>query len=299
MSFEATELTIAARGPFRLAAVAVSHGWFQTAPFGWDRERELLHRCEALDGGAIGLVIGASDGGVGVTASRALSATERAVARIRVTRMLQLDVDLEGFGAAAEAVDTDLARDLAAYGGGRMLAGSTLFEDVVKGLCGTNTTWRQAVASINRISELGPDTAFPAPVEVLRGGEDYLREVARVGYRAPSLVAAARAAIDGTLTDIEADSAAGDGERVYASLLALSGIGPATAGFILLLMGHFERPSIDSATIRVATERWFDGRRPSPREVRERIAPAGRFAGLVVAWATLRSWQRATGLVDA
>lgn len=299
MSPDETEFTIVARGSFRLAAVAVSHGWFQTAPFAWDRTGELLHRAEALEEGAATLVIGARGDGVGVRASRPLSATEQAVARIRVRRMLQLDIDLEGFGAAAEAVDADLARDLAAYGGGRMLAGSSLFEDVVKGLCGTNTTWRQAVASINRIAELGPNAAFPAPAEVLRGGEAYLREVARVGYRAPSLVAAARAAIDGTLADIEADSAAGDGERVYASLLALGGIGPATAGFILLLMGHFERPSIDSATIRVATERWFDGRRPGPREVRERIAPAGRFAGLVVAWATLRSWQRTTGLVDA
>jgi 3-methyladenine DNA glycosylase/8-oxoguanine DNA glycosylase len=212
--------------------------------------------------------------------------------------MLQLDVDLEGFEAAVEAVDPDLARDLAGYGGGRMLAGSSLFEDVVKGICGTNTTWRQAVNSINRIAELGPGGSFPTPADLLRAGEDHLREVARVGYRAGSLVAAARAAIDGTLADIEADSAAGDSDRVYASLLGLTGIGPATAGFVLLLMGHFERPSIDSATLRVASVRWFEGRRPAPREVLRRLEPAGSFAGLVVAWATLRSWQRATGLVD-
>ncbi len=41
-------------------------------------------------------------------------------------------------------------------------------------------------------------------------------------------------------------------------------------------------------------------RRPQahPRQVRRRIAPAGDFQGLVLAWATLRSWQRATGLVS-
>lgn len=287
---------VPAQGPFRLAAVAVSHGWFQTAPFTWDQTGELLHRTEDLGAGALSLVMGASDGGVGVAPSRSLSAAERALARSRVRRMLQLDVDLEGFEEAVEAVDPELARDLAAYGGGRMLAGSTLFEDVVKGICGTNTTWRQAVNSINRIAELGHDEAFPSAADLLRAGEGPLREVARVGYRAPALLAAARAAIDGTLADIEADSAAGDEERVYVSLLSLTGIGPSTAGFILLLMGHFERPSIDSATIRVATERWFDGTRPTPRQVARRIAPAGRFAGLVVAWATLRSWQRTTGL---
>jgi len=295
---DGSDFVITARGPFRLAAVAVSHGWFQTEPFAWDRDRERLHRVEGLDREVVELVMSPRKGGVAVSASRPLSAPERAVVRSRVRRMLQLDVDLEGFEEAVEAVDPDLGRDLAAYGGGRVLAGSSLFEDVVKGLCGTNTTWRQAVNSINRIARIGADEAFPSPAELLRAGEDQLREEARVGYRAPSLMAAARAAIDGTLADIEADSAAGDEERVHASLLSLTGIGPATAGFILLLMGHFARPSIDSATIRVATDLWFDGRRPTPREVARRVEPAGSYAGLVVAWATLRSWQRTTGLVD-
>ena len=32
------DLVLEARGAFRLGAVAVSHGWFQTAPFCWDPE---------------------------------------------------------------------------------------------------------------------------------------------------------------------------------------------------------------------------------------------------------------------
>lgn len=293
-----TVFALAARGPFRLASVAVSHGWFQTSPFAWDASAGLLGRAEALEGAPVALEVAAAGGDVRVSASRRLSAAELALARSRVRRMLQLDADLDGFHEAVAAVDPDLARDLAAYGGGRVLAGCSLFEDVIKSICGTNTTWRQAVGSINRIAALGEGDAFPEPAALLRAGEEHLRAVGRVGYRAPSLVAAARAAIDGTLADIEADSAAGDAERVHASLLSLTGVGPATAGFILLLMGHFARPSIDSATLRVARETWFDGRRPTPREVMRRIEPAGRFAGLVVAWATLRSWQRTTGLVE-
>ncbi len=236
-------------------------------------------------------------GGVRVSASAPMPEADRARAAARVTRMLQLDADLSGFLEAVEAVDPALARDLAAYGGGRMLAGPSLYEDVVKALCGTNTTWRQAVATINRIAALGPAGAFPEPEAILAAGEDWLRETARVGYRAASIAAAARAARDGGLDDIEADSAAGDGERVYARLQELAGIGPATAGFLVLLMGHFDRPSVNSATIRVATDAWFDGRRPAPREVVARIAPAGEFQGLVLAWSTLRAWQRATGIV--
>lgn len=236
-------------------------------------------------------------GGVALSASAELSPADRRIAEARVTRMLQLDADLDGFPAAVAAVDRALARDLAGYGGGRLLAGASLFEDVVKGICGTNTTWRQAVASINRIGALGAEGAFPAPADLLRAGDEFLRGEARVGYRSPAILAAARAAIDGTLAEIDADSAAGDGDRIDAGLRRLAGVGPATAGFLLLLMGHFDRPAVDSAALRVAAEAWFDGRRPTPREVLRRVEPAGRYAGLVLAWSTLRAWQRQTGLV--
>jgi 3-methyladenine DNA glycosylase/8-oxoguanine DNA glycosylase len=236
-------------------------------------------------------------GGVRVSATPPLSPAAREAAAARVTRMLQLDADLTGFPEAAEAVDPGLARDLAAYGGGRLLAGPSLYEDVVKSICGTNTTWRQAVVTINRIAALGDCGAFPEPAAVLRAGEDWLRAEARVGYRGGAILAAARSAIDGTLAEIEAASATGDGERTYAELQGLAGVGPATAGFLVLLMGHFDRPAVDSATVRVAARAWFDGRRPTPREVLARVAPAGEFSGLVLAWSTLRAWQRETGIV--
>ncbi|MEZ0286149.1 MAG: DNA-3-methyladenine glycosylase [Thermoleophilia bacterium] len=274
----------------------MSHGWFQTAPFDWDARAGVLRRAEALGDGPVDLAMSDAPGGVRVAASRPLGADERDAAAARVGRMLQLDADLTGFPEAAEAVDPDLARDLAAYGAGRMLAGPSLYEDVVKSICGTNTTWRQAVVTINRIAALGPDGAFPEPAGLLRAGEDWLRGEARVGYRAASILGAARAAIDGTLAEIEADSAAADGERVNARLQELAGVGPATAGFLVLLMGHFDRPAVDSATLRVAANAWFDGRRPTRREVLDRVAPAGDFAGLVLAWSTLRAWQRETGI---
>jgi 3-methyladenine DNA glycosylase/8-oxoguanine DNA glycosylase len=292
-------LVLGARGAFRLPAVAVSHGWFQTAPFAWDPDAGTLRRTERLGDGPVELAMTAGGGGVAVRAGRALAAAERDVAGRRVGRVLQLGADLTGFDDAARAVDPALADDLAGYGGGRVLAGASLFEDVVKGICATNTTWRQAVGAINRLAELGPQGCFPGPADVLRAGDDHLRGVVRAGYRAPAILAAARAAIDGTLADIEADSAAGDGDRVHAGLTALAGVGPATAGFVILLMGHYDRPSIDSATIRVAADRWFGGARPAPRQVLHRIAPAGRYRGLVLAWATLRVWQRETGLVSA
>lgn len=51
----ASLLVLPARGAFRLPAVAVSHGWFQTAPFAWDPAAGILSRTERLEGGPVGL----------------------------------------------------------------------------------------------------------------------------------------------------------------------------------------------------------------------------------------------------
>jgi 3-methyladenine DNA glycosylase/8-oxoguanine DNA glycosylase len=290
-------LCLEAAPPFRLGAVVLSHGWFQTAPFAWDEERERLERVEMLPAGPARLRVEPAPDGVVVTADRPLAAAERAELARRVRRMLQLDVDVGGFYASL-GHEPRLAEDLARYGGGRLLAGTSLYEDVVKAICGTNILWRQAVLCIARIGAWGVGGAFPEPAALLAAGEDRLRAEARVGYRAPALLEAARAALDGTLDAIEADLPGLDGDALAARLRRLRGVGPSTAGFLCLLAGRFDRLVIDSATVRFAAEVWFEGRRPTPAEVAARVEPAGPWRGLALYWAMMRRWQLATGLVS-
>ena len=103
----------------------MSHGWFQTAPFAWDRDAGVLDRVERLGGGAGDRVMRRErGGGVAVRPGAACGAPSAAPRRPRAcARMLQLDADLDGLPDAVAAVDPALARDLAAYGGGRLLAG--------------------------------------------------------------------------------------------------------------------------------------------------------------------------------
>ncbi len=290
-------LRLPAAPPFRLGAVVLSHGWFQTAPFAWDAEAGRLERIELLAGGPARLRIGAAPDGVSVRADRTLARAERAEVARRVRRMLQLDVDVSGFHAAL-GHEPQLAEDLARYGGGRLLAGTSLYEDVVKAICGTNILWSQAVVCIARIGAMGEGGAFPEPAALLAAGEERLRAEARVGYRAQSLLAAAEAALDGTLDAIEADLPSLDGDALAARLLRLRGVGPSTAGFLCLLAGRFDRLVIDSATVRYAAEVWFDGRRPTPAEVAARVEGAGPWRGLALYWAMMRRWQTSTGLVS-
>lgn len=288
-------LRLAAAPPFRLAAVVRSHGWFQTDPFTWDETTETLGRMETLPGGVAALTIRPAPAGVSVAVDRALDERDRAELRVRVRRMLQLDSDVSGF-LGALAHDPPLAADLARHGAGRLLAGTTLYEDVVKTICGTNISWRQAVSCIAKIGAWGERGAFPKPEVILRKGAERLRTEARVGYRAPYIVAAARAALDGTLAEIEAEARGLDGRELAKRMEGLPGIGPSSAGFLGLLMGRFDLLVIDSATLRHAAELWFDGRKPSKQEIVAKVTPAGDWQGLALYWAMVRTWQRETGL---
>ena len=295
-------LRLRARGPFRLGAVVRSHGWFQTPPFAWDEAAGALGRVEVLAGGPAAVRVTPAPDGAEVVAGRRLSPEETDELRRRSARMLQLDADLDGFEEAL-AFDPALAADLKAYEGGRILAGTSLYEDVVKAVCATNTTWTQAVAAMGRLAALdatgsGAGGPLVNPEAMLALGEERLRAEGRVGYRAPFLLGVARAGAGGELAALEAEAPALDGAELEARLRALPGVGPATASYLCLLLGRYDRPGVDSATIRVAAARWFEGRKPTRAEVLARVAPAGPFVGLALYWATVRSWQRETGLED-
>ena len=277
----------------RLERVVFSHGWFQTPPFAWDPDAGVLERRERIGARALDLRITGGGRGVWVHPPDELSAAERRIVAARVRRMLQLEVDLDGFHEAAARVDEALAADLRTVGAGRLLAGASLWEDVVKAICGTNVAWRQAVNMITRIAELEPDGTFPEPERLLEAGEDGLREHARVGYRAPYLIGASRLAADGEIASLEADAPSLPPEELMRRLVAIPGVGPTTARFVAYLAGRFDVGlAIDSATIPAAADRWFEGTRPTNAQIAAKVEPAGEWAAATLYWATMRRWQQ-------
>jgi len=284
-------------GPFRLERVVVSHGWFQTAPFEWDPGAETLSRNEHLPGGVARIGVRPATGGVQVIAERALSDDDTHAAVARVRRMLCVDHPVGGLADAATCVDPALGEGLRRARAGRFLAGTSLHEDAVKAVCATNTRWPQAVKSINSIAGLGESGAFPQPGAIARAGEDVLRRDARVGYRAASIVALDRLAADGRIARMESEIPALDDPDVMRLLATLPGIGPTTAGFLCLLLGRYDVVAVDSAVVRHAATTWFAGRTPTATEVAAKVREAAPYAGLVLAWATMRAWQREEGLI--
>ena len=222
-----------------------------------------------------------------------LSATgeERVLAALR--RVLNLDEDLTDFYRVA-AADPDLA--WAAQGAGRMLRSATVYEDVVKTICTTNTVWSATVKMVTAlVDELGEPSAggrgraFPTPEAMAEAPERFYRDVVRAGYRGAYLrtlasdVAAGSTALE-SLLDEDVDD-----EEARSRLLALPGVGPYAAAHVMMLIGRHSRLILDSWT-RPKYARLNGGRPVKDASIERRFRRYGPYAGLAF-WLTLtRDW---------
>ncbi|HVH65472.1 MAG TPA: hypothetical protein VM674_05500 [Candidatus Acidoferrum sp.] len=220
----------------------------------------------------------------------------------QVRHVLSLDVDLSAFYAVA-ADDPDLA--WVVEGAGRMVRSPTVFEDVVKTVCTTNTSWGGTTRMINALVEhLGekapgaPDhgpygRAFPTPDAMAAAPERFYKKVAGTGYRGAYLKTLARNVAAGRV-DLEIlSTATRDGlpdAEMDRRLQALPGVGPYAAAHIMLMLGRYDRLILDSWT-RPTYAHLLGKKRPvSDRLIIRRFARYGPYAGLAFWLFLTRDW---------
>src|SRR5919106_3153551 len=199
--------------------------------------------------------------------------------------MLRLDEDLSGLYARA-ADDPGLA--WVTSGAGRMLRSPSVFEDVVKTICTTNTAWSATVRMVGALVEHLGGGAFPTPAAMAAADEDVYRDLVRAGYRGAYLRSLATGVAEGTI-DLEAllDPELTD-EKVAARLLALPGVGPYAAAHVMMLLGRYSRLVLDSWTRpKYASVR---GRKAADRTIERRFRRYGRYAGLAFWLYLTRDW---------
>jgi N-glycosylase/DNA lyase len=225
---------------------------------------------------------------IGRTPSRAVVAVLVAT----VSHMLRLNEDLSGFYALC-AGDPDL--DWVRTGAGRMLRAPTVFEDVVKTICTTNTSWsgteRMVGALVEHIGQQAPEghRAFPSASAMASAGDAFYRDIARAGYRGAYLRSLADNVATGAL-DLEllADPQLPDTE-VADRLLALPGVGPyASAHLMLTSLGRYQRLILDSWTR--PTYARLIGREPSDKATERHFRRYGSYAGLAHWLRLTRAW---------
>ncbi len=203
-----------------------------------------------------------------------------------VTWMLGLDQDLSPFYAIAR--DEPKLANAAADAKGRILRSATLFEDVIKTILTTNTTWSSTKRMVANVVTLFGEAlpadptrrAFPTPVQLAAADEETLRNAAKLGYRAPYVLALTQDIAAGALELETLKAAELPTPELRKRLLALKGVGPYAAANLLMLLGHYDAIPIDSWALSVVSKEWHNGTPVGPAEVEAAFARWGRWKGL-------------------
>ncbi len=270
-----------------------SHGWYLLAPFRWDPRARTLFRTEMLGGTAIDLAIRHEAGALVVASDRSLRRHECELT-MKLTRMFQLEVDTNEFSELARASATHAW--VAASGFGRLLCGATRFEDAVKIIATTNTTWVQTmrmvallVARCGARSRRGEE-AFPSPAAIAGLDPESLQKECRLGYRAKTIHALARGVVDGSIDVDSLCDRALDPLEQLARYRTLPGIGPYGAAHLMAMDGRHDFIAVDTEFRRFVRERYHRGRAVSDATLLRRYRRWGRWRYLAY-WAEL--WESA------
>ena len=256
---------------FNFLATVESHGWYHLAPYRW--EKAVLHRIELIAGKPRKLEISFAAGALQVRGTK-----DSDELRTKLKRMFQLSVDLGDFHEKAKRSP---AHEWAAKERfGRLLCGSTLFEDAVKIILTTNTMWRQTVRMAELIvAKCGRGGAFPEPDDIRRFTAEELQEDCRLGYRAKSIRA---------LADVAIETCTAGTLECFKAYQKLPGIGPYAAAHLLAMDGRHDFIAVDTEFRRFVRETYHKGRKVSDATLVRRYDRWGRWKYLAY-WSELWS----------
>jgi 3-methyladenine DNA glycosylase/8-oxoguanine DNA glycosylase len=285
----------AAGEPVDFARTIVSHGVAELPPNQVALETRTFETTLPVTGGARTVRLTAQDGTLlaEVLAGRAGSHVRDTLAST-IAHMFRLDEDLSAFYAVVSA-DGDLS--WCAQGAGRMLRAPTVFEDVVKTICTTNTAWsgtrRMTHALVDNLGVEAPGGArtFPTPEAMAEVDERFYREVARAGYRGPYFRQLATDVAEGRIDLEELHDPDLPDDEAAARLLALPGVGPYAAAHVMLTsLGHYSRLVLDSWTR--PTYCKLSGARGALKDatIERRFKRYGEWAGLAFWLYLTRGW---------
>jgi 3-methyladenine DNA glycosylase/8-oxoguanine DNA glycosylase len=281
--------------PVDFARTIASHGVAELPPNRLDLEARVLETTLPVPRGARTirlterrgkLRIDALAGTIGERAREALTTT--------VAHMFRFDENLFDFYTL---VKKDGELSWCAIGAGRMLRAPTVFEDVVKTICTTNTAWsgtrKMTAALVDNLGSEAPGgrRTFPTPAAMAAADEQFYKDVIRAGYRGPYLKALATDVAEGTLDLEELNDPELTDDDVAARLLELPGVGPYAAAHVMLTsLGRYSRLVLDSWTR--PTYGKLSGARGALKDatIERRFKRYGKWAGLAFWLYLTRTW---------
>ena len=259
--------------PIDLGLTVASHGWVHLEPWRWENETGSLWHAERIGGRLGTITVRQTDPRTLAVESNGFPDDAAAEILRRVGRWVSAEWDP---AAAIAALGPGFPGEAAliAAGAGRLLRGSTFYEDFVKTVLTVNTSWSGTCRmSAALVAEPGGG-AFPTPDMVLDYGETRLRERAKLGFRAPTVVAATRRMLDDGAIDRDGHGHPDQFDHDY--LTSFKGIGPYAAAHCRMLLHDFSRIPIDSVVVAHLRERHAT----TPAEFIAARAECGEYLGL-------------------
>jgi 3-methyladenine DNA glycosylase/8-oxoguanine DNA glycosylase len=267
--------------PFHLEAIVKTHGWAQLAPFHWHESQHMLHWVTAVDGKPRLIAIQQHEKGVVQLSSGRLSPRQWQHVQNSFHHIFNLELDLSPFYRICKNDQT--LSPIRRYGMGRIMRSESVYEDVFKSICGTNVQWNQAVKMVNLVAQLGPTIPgteyrpFPDAATVLRAGEKYLLQVARVGYRSRYLLALCERILAGDEKVQQVESGLVKGPELLSYFTGFMGIGKITARYLAALYGYFGELAVDSIVYTYMAKHHFNGKRPTEKQVQNHYTAYGEW----------------------
>jgi 3-methyladenine DNA glycosylase/8-oxoguanine DNA glycosylase len=259
--------------PIDLGLTVASHGWVHLQPWGWEPETGRLFRPERI-GGCVGTIaVRQRDPTTLVVGWDGFGEADLPEILRRVGRWVSAEWDP---GAAIVALGAGFADEAAliAAGGGRMLCCSTFYEDFIKTVLTINTSWSSTERMTAALVAEPGGGAFPLPEAVIDYGEERLRRIAKLGFRAPTVISTTRLMLDDGTIDSCGHGVADRLNHDY--LTSLKGIGPYAAAHCRMLLQDFARIPVDSVVIAHLRERHDT----TPAEFIAARAECGAYLGL-------------------
>lgn len=261
---------------FNFEAATTDHGWYSLPPFYLGKDKKTLTRVEKMQSGKILIwEIENRTNQLHIKINEDRKLTDKEIVEIvqKVEWIYRINEDLTDFYELCRK--NEGWSEVVSLQRGRLLRSPSLFEDIIKTILTTNTTWSRTMSMTeNVVKYLGENYsdnsemyAFPTPEAILEKGEEFLNTTVKLGYRSKYIYEFAKDYSNGMYNFEEWLNPNIPTEKVASEINKINGVGPYALSIILMLVGRYDFLPIDSEFKKHVKTKYYPDVTPSKAQM--------------------------------